>query len=149
MNFRVPMLYKKKTLTLAHEQEILFYMHGKYMRQFSCSTVKARKVETAKFDFSVLIYTDDSRGRRNVAPFSEGPGLEFMPRAWLSCWQIFSFLPHAFRHAEVLLHTAHWPVPATCLTLHTVILPRCLTQTFEKASLNELRREFHFQSIVF
>lgn len=126
-NFRIPLLYKKKTLTLAHEQKIFFYLHGKYMRQFSCSTVKARKVETAKFDFSGLIYTNDSRGRRNFAPFSGGPGLEFMPRARLSCCQIFSFFPQALRHAEVLLHTAHWPVLATCLTLHTVILPLCIT----------------------
>lgn len=84
-------------------------------------------METAKFDFSGLICTNDSRRRRNVSPFSGGPGLEFMPRARLSCYRIFSVFPQAFRHAEVLLHTAHWPVLATCLALHTVILPRYIT----------------------
>lgn len=89
------------------------------MRQFSCSTVKARKVETAKFDFSGVICTNDSRRRRNVASFSGGPGLEFMPRGRLSFCPIFGAFPQSFRHAEVLLHAAHWPVLATCHTTHS------------------------------
>jgi hypothetical protein len=84
-------------------------------------------VETTKFDFSGLICTNDSRRRRNVAHFSGGPGLEFMPRARLSCCQIFSVFLQAFGRAKVLLRTAHWPFLATCLTLHTVILPRYIT----------------------
>jgi hypothetical protein len=109
MNFRVPLIYKQKTRTLAHEQETISLpacqIHETVF--FFCSTVKARKVETARFDFSGLIFTNDSRRLRNVASFSGGPGVEFMLIPRLSLCQISSVFPQSFRHAEVLLHTAH------------------------------------------
>jgi hypothetical protein len=83
-------------------------------------------VETAKFDFSVLICTNDSRGRRNVADFSGGPGLEFMPRARLFVARFLASFP---RLSDVLRYyfIPHIDLFLPRLTLHTVILPRYIT----------------------
>lgn len=147
--------FKKMGRALAHKK-LVFCVHGKYLRQFFCSTEKA-KWRQIWLQWSVMRkwYSQGSKpcGRVyiTVAPFSGIPNVEFMPSAHLSFCQVFKVFPQSIRqmfHYYFIPHIGLF-LPYPSHFNFTVILLCYITCTIEKAPLNELRCGFPYKLIIF